>query len=91
METDKRLPSLIEDKLYLGGVFDSKRKEVLISLGITHVLVVGKNLGNPFKDSFTYMNININDEPEENIIQYFDQTHSFIIEGKEKGGCFVHW
>ena len=40
----KRIPSQIEEKLWLGGVFDSQRKDILIEIGIKYILVAGTNL-----------------------------------------------
>jgi hypothetical protein len=42
--SNKRLPSTIDDKLYLGGLYDAQRKEELKELGVKYILVAGKNL-----------------------------------------------
>ena len=44
MIESKRKPSEVLDRLFLGGLFDANRKEILQSLGIKYILIVGTNL-----------------------------------------------
>lgn len=78
---------IIKSKLYLGNYDFAKDLNLLLQLGITHILVVGKELECFFQDKFEYMKINICDYEEENIEPYIEKSVNFI----EKGDIvFVH-
>jgi hypothetical protein len=71
----KRLPSQILDNLYLGGIFDSQRKDILLSIGIKYILIVGSNMFPNFPKDFYYKRIDIADEPFEQIDKYFEDSY----------------
>ena len=49
----ERVPSIVIEKLYLGGLFDANRKETLQNtLGIKYILKVGRNLISNFPKVF---------------------------------------
>lgn len=87
---ENKFPSLIDDKLYLGNLFDAKKSEHLKSLNITHILIVGNGLCKLFPNEFTYKHIKIDDESTENIYQHFNESIDFINNGINSGGVFVH-
>ena len=78
---------IIENKLYLGNIESSLLKDKLKSLGITHILMVSHFVTPIFPDDFTYENIKINDNKNENILQHLVRGIKFIDESKI---CYVH-
>lgn len=82
--------SQILPKLYLGSWEDANNLPLLFNIGVTHVVNISK-LPNVFPRYFTYMKIDINDDPAEDISRYFDPTANFIHDAITKGGTvFVH-
>ena len=86
MIESKRKPSEVLDRLFLGGLFDANRKEILQSLGIKYILIVGTNLQANFpnvyiisKQDFIYQSIEIDDEPHVNIDKYFEFSFKLIF------------
>jgi hypothetical protein len=42
--------------------------------------------------NFTHLAINVEDDPNEDLLKYFPITNKFILDGLEMGGgVFVHW
>ena len=79
---------ILENKLYLGGETSAYRKEKLKELNITNILIVGLYLYKFFPDDFIYKQIEIRDEENEEILQYFIPSILFI--NQSKGACLVH-
>ena len=79
---------ILENKLYLGGETSAYRKEQLIELGITNILIVGLYLYQFYPNSFIYKQIEIRDEEFADILRYFIPSIIFINESK--GKCLVH-
>jgi hypothetical protein len=52
-------PSKIMEGLYLSGFYEARQKEVLESLGITHILVAGNNLSKVYPEVSWYSNYRI--------------------------------
>ena len=77
----------ISEKIYLGDYEGALRKDILIELGITNILVCGTLLAEGYVNDFKYMTIEIEDIDEQDIIQYFDLTNKFI-EGSNK--VYIH-
>jgi hypothetical protein len=40
----ERKPTKVQEKLYLGGIFDASRKDSLLKIGIKYILTVGNNM-----------------------------------------------
>ena len=78
---------ILENKLYLGSIRSSFLKDDLKKLGITHILMVGYYMTPIYPDDFIYGNIEINDNANENILQYFTTAIKFI---EESDICFTH-
>lgn len=78
----------INDKLFLGNEEGQKCKNILKSIGITNILVVGSGLEIFHPNDFVYKHVEVDDFYSENISVYFDQTYEFIE--KSKGNVFVH-
>ncbi|KAI4378880.1 hypothetical protein MLD38_016302 [Melastoma candidum] len=91
---EDRVPSKIDDGLFLGSVGAANNKEVLKRLNVTHVLTVANSLKPPHPDDFTYKVIAVSDREDTNLRQYFDECFDFIDEANQSGGgalvhCFV--
>ena len=78
---------IIENKLYLGGIRSSFLKEEMKKLGVTHILMVGYFMTPLFPDDFIYNNIEVNDNKNENILEYLIKGIKFI---DQSGICYIH-
>jgi len=78
----------INEKILLGNAEAQKRRDILKAIGVTHILVVGKELKIHHPNDFTYEKIKIEDDEAENISKYFEKTFNFIENAK--GLVFVH-
>ena len=78
---------IVEDKLILGNIKTSYLKDKLKSLGVTHILMIGYYMTPIFPDDFEYGNFEINDEKNENIMQYLIEGIKFI---EKDGVCYCH-
>lgn len=79
--------------LYLSNARAAADRNVLTSLGITHVLTIEAH--KLPKDTFEGTNISTlfiraYDLPQAHIMHYFPMTNSFIDEGLRKGNVLVH-
>ena len=70
--------SLIIDNLYLAGVNIAKDIRFIKAKGIKYVLIAAANLGRPFPNVVTYMQINVSDNPGTLIIKHFVDCIEFI-------------
>ncbi|KAI9308279.1 dual specificity protein phosphatase 12-like protein [Cunninghamella echinulata] len=74
---------LIIPRLYVGDWMAAKTRQALLENNISHVVAVGGYDYN--HNGIKYKNINIEDLPKENIIQYFDETYEFIEDARKTG------
>lgn len=85
-------PVEIIENLYIGSFAAADKKEPLITLGITHIIVAASSLKKKFPEVFNYMQLDVLDSPEVDIKKHFDETSSFIAECLNSGGkILVHW
>ena len=78
----------ITETIYLGNIDAAFNKKKLKQLGIKKVLTVMSAFGNHYSPhEFIHKSIDVNDDYQTNIIQYFKECILFI-EGKDK--IFVH-
>jgi atypical dual specificity phosphatase len=77
----------ITDQLFLGNNHAAKNKELLQSYKITNILVVGFFLHEYFPNDFKYKTIEISDNENENLFDYFMPCFDFIDRSER---CFVH-
>lgn len=74
-------------------MFTLRRREALQQANITHVLSVlrtplDQDLFSPFK----HMVVEVDDVEDENLLEHFPATNSFIQQGLDGGGgVLVHW
>lgn len=85
--------------LFIGGLYALYQPNAIKEAGITHVLsvidfdVFQRKEAATFLRSKNYehLNINIDDEPNENLLQYFKQMTDFVDAGlRSGGGVYVH-
>lgn len=74
---------IIKDKLYLGNYDFAKKRENLLNLNITNVLVCGNELETPFEKEIKYMKIPLKDIIEDSILPYINQCCDFINDSKK--------
>jgi len=81
----------ITPEIYLGNRNASKNKKHLLELGITHIIRIGTDLEDHYKDTFEYLSIDIEDDSFEKIYGFFHVTYAFIEKCiSSKGKVFVH-
>lgn len=85
---DEILPS----KLYLSGDDVASNYEMLKEKKITHVLNLTTSFKNQFEDKFVYKTIKIDDNLNENIYKYFNESFEFIDDAikDENSRVLVH-
>ena len=81
----------IEENLYLGSLEAARNKELLQERGITHIL----SLLDDFRriqrfEGFEYMQIEMPDAPNANILRHVPQALSFISNSLKQGKVLVH-
>ena len=68
----------ISNGIYLGNQQASRNLELLNSKGITHILICSKDLIQHFPNIFIYKQIEIEDYPDVNITDKFEEAFKFI-------------
>jgi len=82
--------------LLLGPFLVSKSKETLQELGITHILCIRDikeafSVRARFPQVFTYLELNVKDNEEQNLIRVYPQARDFILGALAAGGkVLVH-
>ena len=71
----------------LGNEDASMDLETLISRGVTHILVSAQHLEKYFPDKFQYLELPLDDHPNQDLTAYFKQAINFIKNSKV---IFVH-
>eukprot|EP00092_Neocalanus_flemingeri_P019020 GFUD01020608.1.p1 GENE.GFUD01020608.1~~GFUD01020608.1.p1 ORF type:complete len:614 (+),score=162.31 GFUD01020608.1:132-1973(+) len=83
--------SKIFDCMFLGSEWNASNLEELNANGITHILNVTREIDNFFPAVFKYMNIREYDVEETDLLQYWDETYSFVCDCMQLGGrVLVH-
>ena len=81
----------IIDNVYLGDFASACNKEQLKNLGITHIITVVRGMEEMFPDDFNYLLLDIGDNYDNNISQYFDKCNNFIDKALENNGkVYIH-
>eukprot|EP01006_Ploeotia_vitrea_P030617 TRINITY_DN62988_c0_g1_i1.p1 TRINITY_DN62988_c0_g1~~TRINITY_DN62988_c0_g1_i1.p1 ORF type:complete len:892 (-),score=56.52 TRINITY_DN62988_c0_g1_i1:64-2739(-) len=87
-----KIPSQVEDHLFVGSEMPSRDKKLLKSHGITHIVnTAAMILPCQYPDDFVYECVNLMDTPEEDISPFFPLLIQFIERVREnKGKVYVH-
>ena len=80
----------IIDRLYLGNLKGAGDLNSLKGAGITHILTVASGIDPFYPKDFKYKVIFVTDTSQSSLIRHFPAAISFIKEGMNKGGVFVH-
>ncbi len=84
-------PGIINDHLIVGSGDLAVELELLKKLKVTHILNLTYEIKNKFTDEFKYKTIKIDDLPNVDITNYFDEAFKFIDEANKKDHCcFIH-
>ncbi|KAH9518575.1 Dual specificity protein phosphatase 1 [Bulinus truncatus] len=84
-------PAEILPHLYLGDVSHSSQRPLLDHMGITALLNVSSTCGNHFQSHFRYMNIQVNDNMDADLLSWFPKIIEFIDNvAAEDGKVLVH-
>ena len=83
----------IVPNLYISSWYHILGKGVLESEGITHVLSVMKELSSSDRlQPYKRIIIEVNDDPDERLIDYFEAAVQWIDDAISEGGkVLVHW
>jgi len=82
---------LIMERLYLGNEDAATTRTILDERKITHVLVAGSHLDMPFVPDITYKQLDLQDFPDQDIKQYFEEAAKFIYSALKEGkSVLVH-
>jgi dual specificity phosphatase 12 len=80
--------------LFIGGLYALYQTDLIKAAGITHVLSVidyEPGLDKPHLEGVKKMHVWAEDDPNEDLLQWFGRTSEFVREGLEGGGAvFVH-
>ena len=80
----------ISKNLFIGDYYASINLKLLVSIGITHILVCGYELVCRYPKRFKYHHLKIDDSPNQHISQFFAETFEFIDEGVQTGSVLIH-
>jgi hypothetical protein len=78
-------PSLVLPGLWLGSEYNAADLAELQRCGVSHVLNVAVEIDRFFPERFTYMKVHIVDEPDANLLPFFDRACEFIDAALSKG------
>jgi atypical dual specificity phosphatase len=80
----------VYENIYIGNYASALQKDILKQMGITHILITGKNLKEMFPNDFKYNIIPLYDSEYTKLDIYIEKSNSFIEEGNSKGKILVH-
>uniref|UniRef100_A0A3Q3VRY2 protein-serine/threonine phosphatase n=1 Tax=Mola mola TaxID=94237 RepID=A0A3Q3VRY2_MOLML len=84
-------PSKIFDYLYLGSEWNAANFEELQKNNVGYILNVTREIDNFFPDSFTYMNIRVQDVETTDLLSHWTDTYNFINAARMSGqAVLVH-
>ena len=76
------IATIVEGHIYLSGGDAAIDKELMLNvIKITHVINASNGaIVNKFDNHIAYLNVNIEDKDDQNIIEYFDKVYAFLPE-----------
>lgn len=85
-------PTYIKDKIYLGSAFNAATKSTLDSLNIKYIINVTDKIENYFPECYEYETYIIDDNDQQHIILFLEQSYIKIKEfqNKNNGNILVH-
>eukprot|EP00884_Botryococcus_braunii_P009218 jgi/Botrbrau1/18298/Bobra.0179s0028.2 len=76
--------------LYVGSISAAKNVTVLLDLGITHVINASPVVPCFHRTRLKYKVVEVYDDEDDDISQFFAQSNKFIDKALRKGGVLVH-
>lgn len=83
-------PDRILKGLFIGSVNAASSRLCLRNLGVTHILVVAKELIPTHPQDFTYLVLPVEDTRQSDLKSRFGEANAFIEAGRQAGGVLVH-
>eukprot|EP00056_Hartaetosiga_gracilis_P020742 m.21079 g.21079 ORF g.21079 m.21079 type:complete len:411 (-) comp8679_c0_seq1:130-1362(-) len=80
---------IVVGKIFLGNRRHAQSDEVITSLQITHILNVTTDEQNMFERSVTYLRLPVQDEPTEDLFQFFERASHFIAKSVKEAGARI--
>lgn len=69
----------VGERLYLGDAAVAHNKPLLKSRGVTHIVCAASEYQTPiYPEDFDYLNLNIHDEDDQNLLQHFETCLNYI-------------
>lgn len=84
------VPCCITDGLYVGGIAVARNLGALQAAGISHVVNASPIVPCFHRSWLRYHVVAVFDDEEEDIMQFFESTNSYIAKGRRKGAVLVH-
>jgi protein-tyrosine phosphatase len=75
--------------LYLGDAKDAHDRDLLVGLGVTHVLNCAAEVPCWYRKDFRYCHLKLTD-PDPEFCEFIDKLCKFIRRGRKAGGVLVH-
>lgn len=85
-----REPCKVIDGLYVGGIGTARNIKSLRKAGVRYVLNASPVVPRFHPEELQYKVVQVFDDPEENIAQFFEECNEYIDEGRRAGGLLVH-
>lgn len=68
----------VMDNLYIGNMIAARSKDILKAYNIKHIIQVSNDFQPPYADTYHYLWINVPDDLNTNLYEFFDGTYNFI-------------
>ncbi len=83
------VPQMLEPGLFLGSAESARNVDVLVKLGITHILNAATAREKLAPDQFKYLTLELQDTADQEMLPAFDAAHAFIAEAVDSGGAVL--
>ena len=76
-------------KIFISSAGPARDLDVLQERNITHIVQVAKLLKPMFEEKFKYLEIDLNDSPDEDAYEHFQEAAQFIDDALSGGGSVL--
>jgi protein-tyrosine phosphatase len=85
------VPQLLLGGVYLGSGEAARNVNVLVKLGITHILNAATTRHRQGSDPFQYLTLELEDTPGQEVLHLLERAHTFIDSAVQRGsGVLIH-
>ncbi|KAK6333306.1 tyrosine protein phosphatase yvh1 [Orbilia javanica] len=93
-EKNGGMDKIADTRLYISGMFVLRRTDLLEAANITHIVSVlrgrvDKTLVEQYAKNGRHLHIEVDDDEDENLIEYFQTTNAFIDKAIQEGGSVL--